>query len=386
MKKLSIITPLYNTPRVYLTDVLNSVKEYTDQVELVLVNDSPNNIRLKAYLNNLDGSHVKVIHNPKNLGIFGAYYNGFLSASGEYCCILDHDDIFDPIHVLEAIDKRPDIIYTDEYKFEGRAYDKQMHKIYFQKPDFDILSTVFYLYTHHVTVLRTKIVRQQLIRYTTPGKYTSIFDIHYLLEYIKAFAGQPMNVCHVPESDYGWRIHGNSTASNLAQKPSGYFERLKKVEEFFRFFGETPLLSIDPQIGYLVDGEFFSLWDQIHYPLKLDMFTEQLEKKKKFEGPKLTILLEDGGYSSSDISHFFEMLKRIPANYLLRQSIFPLRIPKRKDMARVDPSNWKLQCFNVPFISKRQSTSPGMVIFETQRGFRNTLPVSTLLLKKTCDC
>ena len=181
MKKLSIITPLYNTPRVYLTDVLNSVKEYTDQVELVLVNDSPNNIRLKAYLNNLDGSHIKVIHNPKNLGIFGAYYNGFLSASGEYCCILDHDDIFDPVHVLEAIDKRPDIIYTDEYKFEGRTYDKQMHKIYFQKPDFDILSTVFYLYTHHVTVLRTKIVRQQLIRYTTPGKYTSIFDIHYLL-------------------------------------------------------------------------------------------------------------------------------------------------------------------------------------------------------------
>lgn len=364
MKKLSIVTPLYKTPKRFLDDVLESVRPYAKDIELVLVNDSPSSQRLGRMLKQVASEDVKVFYNEKNLGIFASYHRGFLHATGEYCCILDHDDIFDPEYVLEALERKPDLLFTDEYKF----YDENGSAVKtdpFNKPEFDILSTVFYFYTHHVTVLKTAVLQRQLKAYQGSNKYTSVFDIHMLLEYLTAFVGKEMNVIHIPREAYGWRIHPNSTAYRLDQKISGYFERIKKTEEFLTYFGETPLLNLDPNIGYLVDGEFLSAHDQIPYPMEIETFEDELKEKHGFRGEKLSLRLQDGVYTQEDYLHFFKMLRRLPVLYLQKQRCLPLLIPCAADVGTIDTENAGKHVPNVPFLSRVSIPQSGLLLYET---------------------
>lgn len=290
--------------------------------------------------------------------------NGFLHASGEYCCILDHDDIFDPKCVLKAIDKKPDLIFTNEYKFFDGEDGEKIKADVFIKPDFDLLSTVFYFYTHHVTVVKTEILQRQLKSYKGENTYTSVFDIHMILEYISAFVGNEMSVIHIPEAPYGWRIHANSTAATLDQKLSGYFERMKRAEEFLKKFGETPLLNIDKDIGYLVDGMFLSSCDMAKFPLKSEEFKNGLIKDGGFAGGEIEIKLQDGKYKDEDYEHFLKVLLKLPMKYLMAQNCLPILIPKPEDAIKVDKLNMKYQIPNVPFLTKLQGDGSGLLIFQ----------------------
>ena len=370
-KKLSIITPLYNTPKHYLDDVLECVQPYADEVELVLVNDSPNNQRLARWLKQITQPHVVKLVNERNMGIFAAYCNGFLHASGEYCCILDHDDVFNPQFVLPAIEEAPDLIYTNEYKFyDGENGEKVVVETYC-KPDFDVLSSVFYFYTHHVTVLKTSIVQHKLRSYSGGKTYTSIFDIHMLLEYLTAFTGREIKVIHVPEAAYGWRIHRNSTASSLEQKLTSYFERMKKTEEFLRQYGEVPLLNIDKNIGYLVEGEFLSVWDMVPFPLAKEKFREELVHAHGYEGEHLCIRLLDGQYTDDDYEHFCRILLRLPIKYLKAQKCFPLLIPSVEDTLDADPENTNKHVPNVPFLARTENIKSGLLLWDRSENTQN---------------
>lgn len=368
-KKLSVITPLYNTPKSYLDDVLKCIGSYSGDVELVLVNDSPNDLILSKRLKCINQPYILKLQNEKNMGIFEAYMNGFLHASGEYCCILDHDDIFDPKCVLKAIKKKPDLIFTNEYKFFDGEDGKKIKGDVFIKPDFDLLSTIFYFYTHHVTVVKTEILQRQLKSYKGENTYTSVFDIHMMLEYMSAFVGREMNVIHIPEAPYGWRIHANSTAATLDQKLSGYFEKVKRVEEFLKKFGETPLLNIDKDIGYLVDGLFLSSCDMAKFPLKSDEFKNYLIKNGRFKGDEIEIKLQEGKYKDEDYDHFLKTLLKLPMKYLMAQNCLPILIPKPKDAVKIDELNMKYQIPNVPFLTKSQGDGSGLLISQVGKNY-----------------
>lgn len=367
MKKLSIITPLYNTQPRFLNDVIASVSDYGEDVELVLVNDSPEDLELSSQLKQIGQlPFVRIIKNECNLGIFRAYYNGFLNATGEYCCILDHDDVFDPQNVLREIEKKPDMIYTNEYKYSDNLRQKRVVIEKYMKPEFDFLSAVFYLYTHHVTVLKTRIIQAQLRRHRDMERYTSVFDIHMSLEYIAAFAGKDMKVIHIPSEDYGWRVHENSTAYRLDQKLTGYFERVRKTDEFLRRFGETPLLRIDEEIGYLVVGEFLSLHDMSGYPMRLEEFSTRLKAEGVFRGKELCISWEGKEISDKTAQFYHSLLTRIPARYLLAQRAFPIVIPEKDAMKTLDPENMKLHVHNVPFLSSKKPAKAGLMIYQVE--------------------
>lgn len=383
MKKLSIITPLYNTPPKFLDDVIASVSDCGDDIELVLVNDSPKNLELSRQLEQIEQMpFVRIIKNERNLGIFRAYYNGFLGATGEYCCILDHDDVFNPRNVLREIEKKPDMIYTNEYKYRDNPSQKRVVIEKYMKPDFDVLSAVFYLYTHHVTVLKTKIIQDQLRRHRDMGQYTSVFDIHMALEYIDAFVGKDMKVIRIPSEDYGWRVHEDSTAYRLDQKLTGYFERVRKTDEFLRRFGETPLLRIDEEIGYLVVGEFLSLHDMSGYPMRLEEFSARLKAEGVFRGKELCISWEGKGLSDKTAKFYHSLLTRIPARYLLAQYAFPIIIPEKDAMKALDPENMKLHVPNVPFLSSKLPAENGLMIYEADRPKPKPGEWTNLLIKR----
>ncbi|WP_110931167.1 glycosyltransferase [Paenibacillus bouchesdurhonensis] len=350
-RKLSLITPLYNTPLNYLEEIKQQILPYNEKIEWVLVIDSPFNKELVEYVDELKRKYefIKVHSNIKNLGIYKSYVAGYELASGDYCGILDHDDHLDLDAVVAYLEAENDfdLLYTNEYKF-----DDQNKFDFFDKPQLDILSTVFYFYTHHITLMRTQIVKRIVKEYSSE-KYSSIFDICLMLDYLREFKKSEINVVHIDSYSYGWRVHQDSTALNIDQKPAAHIERIMKVEEFFKEFDETPIVSIDKDIQYLVCSEFFSGYDLYKTP-----FTSNLEEVKRWfdslaDGQNVSWI----GSQPESLDLIVEILRisrRVPFKYLLEYTNAPiLIIPRSSYIYLQSEPSYQRHLPNVPFIMNR---------------------------------
>lgn len=100
--KLSIIIPCYNVIS-YLPECIDSVlKQITDHIEVIVVNDGSTD-GSDVLLNNYEGKHpnLKIIHKV-NGGLSSARNEGIRHASGDYIALLDGDDLYKE-RVIEKI-------------------------------------------------------------------------------------------------------------------------------------------------------------------------------------------------------------------------------------------------------------------------------------------
>ncbi len=95
MEKISIITPLYRGQQFIDNIVHNAEKLYEKvrplgySVELILVNDSPNE---ELIIPNCQEFDIKLFKNKQNFGIQQTRVNGLEKSVGEYIIFLDQDD------------------------------------------------------------------------------------------------------------------------------------------------------------------------------------------------------------------------------------------------------------------------------------------------------
>ena len=112
MVKLSIIIAYYKTYEltVKLLNVL--IPQLTDEVEVYLVDDGCNELRLDEY-----ADKINIIHNKQNKGNAGALNVGIKKAKGKYIGIIDSDDMITNDYVktlINAINEHnEDLIYLD---------------------------------------------------------------------------------------------------------------------------------------------------------------------------------------------------------------------------------------------------------------------------------
>ena len=100
--RISVIVPIYKGNK-HIKNLLNIMNANAktlkqkldgfaeDDVELILVNDSPD-IPIEIPDTEIEGFVLKVLENPTNLGIQGARINGINNAGGEFIQMLDQDD------------------------------------------------------------------------------------------------------------------------------------------------------------------------------------------------------------------------------------------------------------------------------------------------------
>lgn len=95
MEKISIITPLYRGQQFIDNIVHNAEKLYEKvrplgySVELILVNDSPNE---ELIIPNCQEFDIKLFKNKQNFGIQQTRVNGLEKSIGKYIIFLDQDD------------------------------------------------------------------------------------------------------------------------------------------------------------------------------------------------------------------------------------------------------------------------------------------------------
>ena len=149
MVKFSILVPLYNTPREFLTAMLDSVVQQTyGNWELCLADGSDDS---HSYVGQIcleyqkadearTGGKGRIAYKKleKNEGISGNTNRCLAMATGEYIGLFDHDDIIHPSVLYEYAkvinEQGADYIYCDETTFKNSDINKMLTMHF--KPDY----------------------------------------------------------------------------------------------------------------------------------------------------------------------------------------------------------------------------------------------------------
>lgn len=213
---VSIITPLYNTPPSFLKDLLDSVQKQTyANWELCLADGSDEQHK---YVGEMcieyaeKDSRFVYKKLKRNDGIVGNTNQAIKMCSGEYCGLLDHDDILHESALYECIKEiqnRADFVYTDEMKF--RSTVEQSSDI-ICKPGFGKDELRSHNYICHFVMFRKKLLDGMDALYRKECEGSQDYDM------VLRLTERAEKIVHIPKILYYWRVHSESVAMDLSVK------------------------------------------------------------------------------------------------------------------------------------------------------------------------
>lgn len=214
--KISVVVPLYNTPKKFLIEMIRSLKDQTySNWELCLADasdDEHSYVEIVCKDFAIADSRIKYCKLIKNEGIAENTNQAIEMATGDYIGFLDHDDLImtDAIYAnVKAIQStNADVLYSDEdhLSVDGR------HIFPFYKPDWSPDLLYCQMYVCHFMVVRKSFLE-------AVGKLCSDFNGSQDYDLLLRLSEQTDRICHIPKILYSWRESENSTASNAGSKP-----------------------------------------------------------------------------------------------------------------------------------------------------------------------
>ncbi len=168
---------------------------------------------------------VKVVQQQSNEGIVAASNRAASQATGEFICLLDHDDLLTP-HALESVAEAirefadVDYLYSDEDKIDsdGNRYDR------FCKPDWSPERLLGQNYCSHLSTIRRSVFEQV-------GGFRAGFDGSQDYDLVLRVTEQSRRVIHIPDVLYHWRAVAGSTASDFDAKPQAFGAALRALQD-----------------------------------------------------------------------------------------------------------------------------------------------------------
>jgi GT2 family glycosyltransferase len=214
--KISIITPLYNTPEQFLKEMIQSVKAQTySDWELCLAdgsNDEYENIRCICMDSVKNDKRIKYKKLDKNFGISENSNKALEMSSGEYIGLLEHDDALHPSALFEVMNvicrEDADFIFTDEAIFTNDDY--QITEKHY-KPDYAIDTLRSCNYISHFSVFSRKLMDQA-------GTFRNEFDGSHDYDLILRYTDIASKIFHIHKLLYFWRSYENPTVSDIDGK------------------------------------------------------------------------------------------------------------------------------------------------------------------------
>lgn len=224
----SVVTPVYNPPIDVLEATIESVRDQTfENWELILVDDASPDPRVRETLHRAaaDDDRIRLIERDTNGHIVAASNDGLAAARGRFIALLDHDDLLTPralAAMRTAIKREPkaDYLYSDEDKIDdsGRRFGA------FRKPPWSPERLRGQMYTGHLSVLRTSVVRKV-------GGFREGFDGSQDYDLVLRVTERARRIVHVPRVLYHWRVLSGSVAGDRDAKPYAYAAGQKAIQE-----------------------------------------------------------------------------------------------------------------------------------------------------------
>ncbi|MEO7723619.1 MAG: glycosyltransferase family 2 protein [Chthoniobacterales bacterium] len=238
---LSIITPVFNTPALWLAEAVESViRQAYENWELILVDDGSTlteTVELLTTIGRRD-SRIVVVRRESTGGISEASNSGLERARGEWIGLLDHDDVLEPDALFEVVkylqsNPETDLIFSDEDKIteEGLAAPQF-------KPDWSPDFLLSYNYLCHFTTVRREIVERA-------GRFRPEFDGAQDYDLFLRVSELTTRIHHLPRILYHWRRSETSTSDNIRRKPQALEAGRRAVENHLRRRGERGHVTVD---------------------------------------------------------------------------------------------------------------------------------------------
>ena len=226
--KISILVPVYNTPQVFLKQMLQSVRKQTyANWELCIANANPDNEEVKQILEicTKKDDRIKVVNVPENEGIAQNTNRALDIATGEFIGLLDHDDLLEENALYEIVSclnkkKETDVLYTDEDKV---TTDLDEYFLPNFKPDFNLDMLRANNYICHFFVAKKELIEKV-------GGFRAEYNGAQDYDLILRCTEQAQNVAHIAKILYHWRVHKESTADNPLSKMYAYEAGKKAIE------------------------------------------------------------------------------------------------------------------------------------------------------------
>lgn len=245
---ISIVVPVYNTPEIYLKQMIDSVRKQTyGNWELCIANANPLHEKVAEVLRTsmkMD-ARIRVLDVPENEGIAQNTNAALQRACGEFVGFLDHDDLLAEnalFEVVKRLNKEPEleILYSDEDKV---TEDLSKHFQPHFKPEFnlDLLRGNNYI-CHFCVIKRTLLDEIGGLK----GEFNGAQDHELLLRCVE----KTKKIARIPKILYHWRVHRASTSDNPISKTYAYDAGKRAVEEHLKRCGENAVVSLKKDLGF----------------------------------------------------------------------------------------------------------------------------------------
>jgi GT2 family glycosyltransferase len=174
-----------------------------------------------------DNSRISFVALETRAGIAGALNRALQMATGDYICVLDHDDFLSPDALYRAVEalqrQRYEVLYTDEDYVDERGQPVRPNL----KPGWspELLSNC--MYVGHLVIASRGLMDKV-------GGFRSEFDGAQDYDLALRLTDQPVSVAHVPRILYHWRQHSESIAQRPDAKPWAHASGRRAIEDMIR--------------------------------------------------------------------------------------------------------------------------------------------------------
>ena len=311
--KISILVPLYNTPPVFLREMIDScINQTYRNWELCLADASDSDDGRTGAIcaqYTAKDSRIRYQKLSENKGISHNTNAAIEMATGDYISLLDHDDLLHPAALFEvrkAIDQGADFIYTDELTFASSIDDVTVVHL---KPDFAIDNLRSNNYICHLSTFRRALLDQA-------GWFHPECDGSQDYDIILRLTEKAEKIVHVPKILYYWRNHAKSVASDISAKPYCITAAKKALSEHLDrvgIQGEVSLIENMPSFYRIAYKLTCKPLVSIIIPTKdhiedLDKCLQSILRKTTY--PNYEIIVVENNSTSSSTFDYYRTLEK----------------------------------------------------------------------------
>ncbi len=243
--KFSILVPLYNTPKNFLKQMIDSVVDQTyANWELCLADGSTKDFDfVRTYCEELAKNDNRIVYKKleKNGGISENTNECMRMATGDYIALFDHDDVLHPSVLFENMrvicEQGADYVYTDEATFLGDDIT-DIVTCHF-KADFAPYSLLANNYICHFSVFKRELIDKA-------GMFRKEYDGSQDHDFILRITDVAEKIVHIPKILYFWRSHKNSVAMDINSKTYAIKAGQNAVRDFLLTKGIKSTVDSSP--------------------------------------------------------------------------------------------------------------------------------------------
>ncbi len=232
--KISVITPVYDTPADVLRECVASVRAQSyGKWQLCLVDDASPSPHVWPLLIELAATDPRIVvrRRPANGGIVAASNDAIAASDGDVIVLLDHDDLLAPAALRRVATvfqhhAEVDYVYSDEdiVDMAGRRGNP------FYKPDWSPERFRNQMYTCHLSAIRRSVG-------DAVGWFRTGYDGSQDWDLILRVTERAREIVHLPEVLYHWRAVPTSVLSGEDVKPYAYEAGKRAIEDHCRRVG-----------------------------------------------------------------------------------------------------------------------------------------------------